>query len=147
MIAGVPALVAEARAALPALQSLASWPAGDHGVKLVIGKRFAIYPQPVRLDGEWTAWWAEYFTVLSDTPLAALEAGMRAYVALPDSEFMPKPGRLRELARKAPCRAIQRYNQARRAVALAASAPTERVDRETVAALLADYIGKPKAKP
>lgn len=123
-IVSSPELTAEARAALPALQAVATAKAGQAGVKAVIGRRLVTYPQPARSDGEWEAWWADYFDVLSDVSLAALEAGMRAYVADPNSEFMPKPGRLRELAFTAPCRSYLRYMRASRAVQMADEPPT-----------------------
>jgi hypothetical protein len=109
----------EARAALPALKAVAEWKSGDEGVKAVIGKRFALYPQPPRSDGEWEAWWADYVEVLKDVPLACLEAAMRAWVARPSSEFMPKPGQLHELAHTTVSKTLRRYQRARRAIQLA----------------------------
>lgn len=116
LIATDPELLAEAKLALPALQHVATVKAGTAGVKAVIGRRFAYYPQPQRSDGEAAAWWAEYYDVLADVGLASLEAAMRAYVALPDSEFMPKAGRLREMAFTAPTRAMGRYLRAKAAI-------------------------------
>lgn len=112
-----PGMIGEIRSVLPALKAMSQIPAGTDGVKAVIGRRLVTFPQPQRSDAEAAAWWADYYDVLADVPLAALEAGMRAYVALPDSEFMPKPGRLRELAFTAPCRALTRYHRATRALA------------------------------
>lgn len=112
-------LIAEARQALPALERVATAKAGPDGVKAVIGRRFMTYPQPKRSEAEAAAWWADYYDVLSDVALASLEAGMRAYVADPSSEFMPKPGKLRELSFTAPCRSLQRYYRAKRALQLA----------------------------
>ena len=113
-------LLAEAEASLPGLKRVAMAKAGEAGVKAVIGKRLVLYPQPERSDGEWDAWWADYFDVLADCSLASLEAAMRAYVALPDSEFMPKPGRLRELVFLTPSRSWKRFNLAEQAVQFAA---------------------------
>lgn len=124
-IANSPALLAECRTALPALKAVAEAKAGQDGVRRVIAKRFETYPQPQRTDEQWAAWWADYFDVLSDVGLASLEAGMRAYVAMPDSEFMPKPGRLRELAFSAPCRALTRYYRARMAIQKSEERPVE----------------------
>lgn len=153
-IANSPALLAEARSVLPALKAVAQSKAGPDGVKAVVGKRLALYPQPQRSEAEWDAWWSDYFDVLSDVPLASLEAGMRAYVADPQSEFMPKPGRLRELAFTAPCRSLGRYYRALQAVDAAerpALAATVRADPSAVRALLADFnariVTAEKAKP
>lgn len=140
------ALLVETEAALPALQHVATVKAGRDGVKAVVGRRFALYPQPQRSDAEWAAWWADYFDVLEGVPLASLEAAMRAYVADPESEFIPKPGRLRELAFLTPCRSLQRYQRARSAVALAntpqrlAGPPAE--DSAKVREMLAEFKAK-----
>jgi len=104
---------------LPALKAVAEHKAGDDGVRAVIGRRFALYPQPERDDGEWAAWWADYFDALADVPLACLEAAMRAWVQRPDSQFMPKPGELRALAHRTPSRTLQRYHRAKRALQIA----------------------------
>lgn len=147
-----PELLAEARAALPALKAVAEHKAGTDGVKAVIGRRLAIYPQPPRSEAEAAAWWADYYDVLSDVALASLEAGMRQYVADPSSEFMPKPGKLRELAFLAPCRSLGRYYRAKRAVQMAdepPALPAPRVDPAEVRSLLAEFNAKSaeKAKP
>lgn len=132
---------------MPALKAVAEHKAGEPGVKAVIGRRFALYPQPVRDEGEWAAWWQDYFDALAETPLASLEAAMRQYVADPDSEFMPKPGRLRELAFTAPSRSLGRYYRAKRAVQMAeeasrAALPAPRVDPADVRRLLDDFKTK-----
>lgn len=140
-IVAAPDLIAQARAALPALKAVAEAKAGEDGVKAVIGRRLALYPQPQRTEGEWDAWWSDYFDVLADVSLASLEAGMRAYVADPSSEFMPKPGRLRELAFSAPCRSLSRYYRATMAVQAAEEKPAiagPRVAPEEVASMLAE---------
>jgi hypothetical protein len=98
LIANDPALLAEARAILPALERTAKLKAGHEGVKAVIGRRFALYPQPPRSEAEGLRGGRTTSTCWPDVQLASLEAAMRAYVADPDSEFMPKPGKLRELA-------------------------------------------------
>jgi hypothetical protein len=151
-IADAPGLLAEAKSALPALKAVAQAKAGTDGVKAVIGRRLVTYPQPQRTDGETAAWWADYYDVLEDVSLASLEAGMRAYVAMPDSEFMPKPGRLRELAFSAPCRAYTRYYRATRAIQLAEmpeltgdAEPNPRANPEEVKAMLAEFEAKTAA--
>ena len=68
-------------------------------MKRVVGRRLAIFPAMEMSDGEWAAWWGDYVGTLGDLPEAAIELGMRAYIREPKAEFMPKPGRLRELAR------------------------------------------------
>lgn len=140
-IAETPALLAEAQAALPMLRAVAIAKAGEDGVRRVIAKRFETYPQPQRSDEGWAAWWADYFDVLAEVGLASLEAAMRAYVGLPDSEFMPKPGRLWELTKVTPCRSLQRYQRARRAAELALEdrPVAERADPAAVKALLEDF--------
>lgn len=147
-IAGVPALLEEARAVLPQLKAVAERKAGREGVKAVIGKRFALYPQPQRSDGEAAAWWADYYDVLEDVPLASLEAAMRAYVADPNSEFMPKPGKLRELAFTTPSRSLARYYRAKRAVQIAEEAalpPPERANPEAVRQIMDEFNAKTAA--
>lgn len=155
MILGTPGLLEEARRALPALKGVAFAKAGEEGVKAVIGRRLATFTQPARSEGEWNAWWADYFDVLSDVALASLEAAMRAYVALPDSEFMPKPGRLRELAFTSPCRSLARYHRASRAVQVADNPVIEapKASPEDAAAIrrmavdLGDKLSPQKTKP
>ena len=125
-IAWRPELLAEAVSVLPALKAVAEHRAGADGVRRVIAKRFPTYPQPQRTDEEWADWWADYMETLEDVSLASLEAAMRAYVAMPGSEFMPKPGRLRELAFLTPCRALQRFQRAKRAVQISCEQPEPR---------------------
>ena len=72
-----PGLAVEIAGQLPAMERAATGHAGESGVKAVIARRFALYPQPPRSEGEWAEWWAAYVDVLVDTPLASLEAAMR----------------------------------------------------------------------
>lgn len=116
VLAESPTLQTELATGITGLMRTATDRAGNEGVRQVIARRFAIYPQPQREEGEWSEWWAAYFDVLADTPLASLEAGMRAYVADPTSEFIPKPGKLKALAATTPTRSMIRYNRAREAV-------------------------------
>lgn len=141
----------EARDALPALKAVAEWKAGPEGVKAVVGKRFMLYPQPQRSEGEWNAWWEDYQDALADVPLACLEAAMRAWIARPGSEFMPKPGQLRDLAYTTVSKSLRRYQRAKRALDLidrpAIPAPTipEGVAIDNAAEikrLLADFNAK-----
>lgn len=161
-IAANPALLAECRAALPAIRAFATTPASREETMAVLGKRFALYPQPDRSRGEWDEWWADYLGALDGLARPALEAAMGAYVKLPDSEFFPKPGRIRELAKTAPNPAELAYWKANSAVrqadtdtamleARAAAAPPSDVapepkpDREAVRRMLADYIASHNA--
>jgi hypothetical protein len=169
-IATLPALLAEARKALPALKTVASAPAGNEGVKRVVGSRFAVFPQPERSDGEWAMWWADYFDVLEDVPEGALEAGMKVWLRNPANEFMPKPGQLRQLAMQAENPDARAYTRARAADAYKAPPepspelaarlaalplPTMRIMREEpteadkarVKAWAAEFMASAPAKP
>jgi hypothetical protein len=109
-------MLAETKAALPALQVLASTPASRDDIMQILGRRFAIYPQPDRSDGEWASWWSDYTDALEGIPAPAIDAGMAAYVSLPDSEFFPKPGKLAALAKSTPNEAALALRRARAAV-------------------------------
>jgi hypothetical protein len=122
-LAADPTLLAEARRALPALEVDARQPSGRAGVMRVISKRFALYPQASRSEGEWSAWWAEYLAVLEGLPETALEAGMAAWVAKPTSRFLPMPGQLRDLALTVPNPSAQAFSRARAALLRADQAP------------------------
>ena len=95
-------LLAECERALPVLRHEATRGSTSREIIAVLSKRFAVYPQPDRTDGEWDAWWADYIEALEDMPPSAVEAAMAEYLRQPDSEFFPKPGRIRELARTVP---------------------------------------------
>lgn len=99
---------------LETLRRRATQPSGPDGVKAVVGRRLALYPQTEMNPGEWGAWWADYFEALEDIPTVAVEAGMAAWVRRPESQFMPKPGQLRELAMNTPNDADRAYNEALR---------------------------------
>ena len=143
MIASSPALLAEATAALPALREQATSRCGEAVVREVIGRRFALFPQPQRSDGEWAMWWADYYEALSDLPRAALEAAMAAYVKLPDSEFMAKPGKLLELAKVTPNRGAQAYARALRATTETPErTPVPPEESAKVREMLGEYLAK-----
>lgn len=91
-------LRSEAAMALPALRQAALRPATHDEIKGIIGSRFATFPQPKRSEGEAAAFWADYFDALEGLTPAQVEGGMAAYIREPHAEFLPKPGRLRELA-------------------------------------------------
>ena len=155
LIASSTALLAEARNVLPMLRQLATAPATAKAIREIVGRRFATFPQPVRSAGEWEAWWADYADALAGVPAPAIEAGMKSYVAMPDSEFLPKPGRLLELALSTPndaarafeaCRMAsdiedrRRQNYARRDKPLAPSPPIDAVEREALNASVTDLV-------
>ena len=145
-----PALRDELETTYRRLEHEAKAPAGDEGVKAVIGRRFVLYPQPQRSEGEWVAWWGEYYNLLSDLPLSSVEAAMRAYTARPDSEFLPKPGKLRELALATPTRALKRLHRADMALTYRpepkAPTPEEMAQREAMAADVKRLMGETVAK-
>lgn len=147
-----PILRREAEETIPALREAALTTASHDQIRSIIGKRFALFQQPERTDGEWAAWWAAYFDALSDLTPFAVEAGMAAWVRQPEAEFMCKPGRLRELAMTVPnenrwARAHKRATDAT-CVAPAPLPPPEPEDRsgrptaEDVAAVMADLKKK-----
>lgn len=150
LIAAAPSLLAEAERALPALRQDALRPASPAEIMHVLSMRFAVYPQPDRTDSEWAAWWSDYTAALDDLPASAIEAGMAAYVKAPDSEFFPKPGRIRELARTVPNRLAAAVQTAAYALHHAQVRATDRPEegavatpveggREAVRTMLADF--------
>jgi hypothetical protein len=135
-----PALIDEARAALPSLHRQVEG-AGDAVVRDVIGRRFETYPQPTRLPEQWAAWFADYYDALSDQPAAAIEAGMRQWVRTDTTGFMPKPGQLLALVKTAAepqWQALSRANRiAKLEPAVFVSAETLEERRRAVAEVLA----------
>jgi hypothetical protein len=105
-------LADELRGSLPAIAAAARRPAGVDGVREVIFPWFATYPQPPRSDGELEAFWRAYIDTCGDLSTEALVGGMKAWAAMPESEFLPKPGRLRELAFSAPTSGFKLYTRA-----------------------------------
>ena len=147
--------------ALPMLRQRALTPAGEDGVRQVIGRRFGIFPQPERDEGEWAAWWADYVDALADLPEGKLEAAMMAYIRSPDAEFMPKPGKLRQLSEEIEWTspAKEAWHRAQAATRVdpteAPPLPRPRADPAEVKSMLADFHRqfaerfpeKPKAEP
>jgi hypothetical protein len=99
--------MAELEAALPAIREEATRRATRQEIVAILSKRFAVYAQPERTDAEWDAWFDDYTQALEDLPPYAIEAGLAEYIKGADSEFFPKPGRIRELARTVPNRMAQ----------------------------------------
>jgi hypothetical protein len=141
-----PVLRAEAERHLPALREYAVRVSGEYGVKKVIGRRFALYPQPDRSEVEWAAWWDDYISALQDVPLESLEGAMEAYIREPGSEFLPRPGKLRELAFLAQTKGAAMYQRAKAAVEYRPKRQDHTFkspeDKARVKAMLADYLGK-----
>lgn len=115
-IAETPALLEEARQSLSALKADAEKSAGDDGVRRVVGRRLGLYPPMDMAPAAWVAWWTDYTDALGDLTETALEAGMKAWIRAPDSRFMPKPGELRDLARKTLSNSYSAYNRAHGAI-------------------------------
>lgn len=115
-IAASTELRTEAHCALPVLKAAALQLAGEAGIRDVIGRRFALYPQPDRSAEEWAAWWSDYYDALGNVTWAALEAAMQVHVRNPASEFMPKPGKLLELSQHTPNKAVKAFERATAAV-------------------------------
>lgn len=111
-----PGMLAEAREALPALKARAMAPASRETIMEAIARRFALFPQPHRSEEEWAAWWGAYFEALDGITAGAVEVAMAAWVKLPDSEFLPRPGKLRELASMTPNRDVRAYTRAKAAI-------------------------------
>lgn len=145
-IARTPALRAEAERLLPALKAEAMNPAGEEGVYRVIASRRPLFPQPERTAAESAAWWAAYYDALAGLPEGAIETAMQAWVKLPDAEFMPKPGKLLELARMTPNRAVRAYDRARQAVEFSEPVARESVGPAAMAEILAPIGRKPVEK-
>jgi len=75
-------------------------PCGPKAVMAALMPLVTLYGVADRSEREWTAFWAHYLTALEGLPTEALKAGVEDYVALPDSEFFPRPGPLKALCEK-----------------------------------------------
>ena len=142
-------LRSEAAMALPALRQAALRPATNDEIKAIIASRFPTYPQPKRTEGEAAAFWADYFDALSGLTPAQVEGGMAAHVRDPKAEFLPKPGKLADLARSTENvgRWTRAHNRARAAVEqsrkIAAPVVEEpKPDPAVVQAMVADTLAK-----
>jgi hypothetical protein len=141
-------LMAEAQQSFAVIRAEVLRPARNEEIAKILAAQFALYPQPTRTDAEWGAWWSSYTNALDDLPPTAIDAGMAAYIKGPDSEFFPKPGKLRELARTVPnplamaCEALRREfdRRQRGQQQLAAPEPQpEPAPKESVREMLADF--------
>lgn len=153
MIAGDPEMLAEATRLLPALAERMHRSATKSEIKTVIFARFPLYPQPQRAEWQWDLWWADYFTTLDGLTGEAIDAGLTAWIAKPDSEFLPKPGALKALAASSVTKTGRTMRIVNAAILKAAeplpsrSAPTARLkhipkppeDRQYVQDVMADF--------
>lgn len=138
-----PVMLSEAKMALPMLKQEAMAPAGVEGVQRVVGRRRAMFPGGPKTAEESAAWWSDYYAALADLPEAALEAGMSAHIMDPQSEFMPKPGKLRALALASPNYAAKAYERARDAIIASEPKPQiTRADKAAVERMMEDYRSK-----
>jgi hypothetical protein len=124
-----PVLHDEVRRAYPVLASHAAG-CGPMAVSQILGKLFAVYPQPERSDPEWLAFWQAYQEDLGDLPAEAVEDAVKDYRRSAGAEFFPKPGPLRALALK---RAEPICKAAYRAKRCAESLPRQEPTPETLA--------------
>lgn len=111
-------LRSEATMMMPAMRHAALRPASEKEIRDIIGSRFGTFPQPQRDEGEAMAFWADYLDALAGLTPAQIEGGMKAWVSDPKAEFLPKPGKLAELARQSTQvgRWTRAYNRAQAAV-------------------------------
>lgn len=111
-----PALLAEVKAALPAIKANAMAPASHDDIRRIIGARFATYRQTERSEGEWALFWADYLAVLDGLSVTALEAAMDVILRDPTIEFLPKPAKIADLAKTTPNKAVRAYGRAKGAI-------------------------------
>lgn len=150
VISKSPMLRSEAAMLLPMLRQEALRPAQPEEIMMIVKSREQIFGdlRMERSEVEWTAFWADYFEALNGLTAASIEAGMVAYIALPDSEWSPKPGKLAHLAKTTPTqgRFTRAYNRARAAVVASQKAeepkrPAEpKPSPEAVKAMLAETL-------
>lgn len=136
MICSQPGLHAEAKRLVARFEAALA-PAGEDGVKAILGKLFAIYPQADRSAPEWAAWWEAYVEDLEMLPEWALSAGAKAYRRLPGSQFFPKPGEIRALAGAAAANAVKsaaRIRMAARRDVVSVGVPLESLERRQAVA-------------
>lgn len=116
--------LATLEAALPALRERAMAEAGELGVMAVLRAAFVHFPQPDRDDQDWKLFWEGYVAICGGLSYASLSAGMQAWLANPESQFLPKPGELRQYASQTPTDEHRVLSKAR-AILEAAEAETQ----------------------
>lgn len=124
--------------------------AGEHAVMAALRPLVLVYG--VGEAAKAPAFW-EAYKVLSGVPAEALAAGVREYLAAPDSEFFPKPGPLKALCDKQAEPLFKAAYRASRAASLPAPKrkPTEaeRMEVHRMAEQVAEVLKtvKPKTIP
>lgn len=145
-IAADPALKAEAERFLPALQARCEG-CGEEAARRALQPLVLIYG--ITEAAKAPAFWEPYRKALAGVPAKALAAAIDEYVALPDSQFFPKPGPLKALADKA-AEPIRRAAHRARLVTLVKPAPgrVEPTDeqRDQVRAMLGEFRSKMEAR-
>ncbi len=101
------------REAIPALQDRCR-PCGDKAVIATLSPMLTLYGVSDRSAAEWRMFWTFYLELLAGLPLESVQAGVRAYVSAPDSNFFPKPGPLLALCQAAVIPSIMALGRARR---------------------------------
>ncbi|QBX38656.1 hypothetical protein E4M02_11075 [Brevundimonas sp. S30B] len=132
---------------LPELRQEALRPASPADIMGILRSREQTFGdlRTERTEAEWAAFFADYFEALNGLTASQIEAGMVAYIALPDSEWSPKPGKLAHLAKTTPStgRFTRAYNRARAAVVASQPAvpkPEEpRPSAEEVQVMMANF--------
>lgn len=94
MIAGDADLAAELERNIDRLEA-ACRPAGPEGVVEALAPLLAIFHMDERAGSE--AFWQVYIDVLEDVPICSLNAGVKAYLGRPESDWFPRPGPLKAL--------------------------------------------------
>lgn len=113
----------------------------------MVGAKFVTYRQPERSDAEWAVFWDDHCTVLADVSATALESALDACLSDPKIEFLPKPAKLREMARLTPNRAVRAYDRAKAALERQAEPIRERVSAEQLSQVIAPLVSKPRVEP
>lgn len=121
-------LVEHFRAALPGLYSDAARGAGLEGVVAAITPWFATFQQPQRTEAEWREWWNAYAVICGHHSLPALAGALKVWAAKGDSEFLPKPGALSEIASITPTAAFRLAGHVHNILQIA----DDRTDRQRV---------------
>lgn len=142
LIASDQEMLNDATRLLPALTERVHQGATRAEIKNVIFARFPLYPQPFRHDWQWDLWWADYYSALEGLTGEAIDAGLTKWVALPDSEFLPKPGKLKALAASTATRSGRTLYIVNRAIGMAAEA-VQRDRRASPAAPRLKHVPKP----
>lgn len=146
-IANNPALLAEAKTYLPTIHANATVSATREEIIRMVAAKFVTYRQPERTDAEWAVFWDDHCTVLADVSATALESALDACLADPKIEFLPKPAKLRELARLTPNRAVRAYDRAKAAIEFRQEPTHERLSPDKIAELVAPLANRPRVEP